>query len=324
MKWELFLNYGKSFIEILLLWIVIYNLYKTMRYSRAAQIFIGLTGSMLLLLLISHVLKLEVIKFLLHNSFIFLCFTIIVIFQQDIRNLLAKLGNNKWIFAGAFVRTSFIDEFIEAARELSNKKHGALFAIERNNSLDAEKSTGVLIDSIFTKELIGSIFHPNTILHDGGMIITQGRVAAAGCQFNSGYQPNNPIRLGLRHLAGIAMAKNSDAVTVSISEETGDIMFCLDDQMERKITINKLREQLEKVLLDENLNEKTIQIQQNREVSDPPVSDPHLDNDSPDSKSTLNQTNDSIAVLQGLGLPSEQEKLNSTKSKGIENEELKK
>nr|XP_061810369.1 cyclic di-AMP synthase CdaA-like [Nerophis lumbriciformis] len=213
-------------LEILILWIAIYQIYRLFRATRGARIIIGLTVILVAITLISQLLDLAVLEWIITKAVIVLAFALLVIFQPELRSGLARLGSSKF---------------------------GALFAIERSINLDEHLHTGVKIDSELSKELVLTIFHPKTALHDGGLIIRNERAAAAACIFPISQKELSDRSLGLRHRAGIGMAAESDAVAIIVSEETGNISLCIDDQLEHHLSDEALRERLNDIFL---LNEK--------------------------------------------------------------------
>jgi diadenylate cyclase len=133
--------------------------------------------------------------------------------------------------------------------KLSNKRFGALFAIERSISLENYESTGVTIDAQLSVELVTTIFHPKTALHDGGMILSQERVEAAGCIFPVSQKELSDRALGLRHRAGFGISEDTDAVAIVVSEETGAISILVDGKMLRDLSEADFRKKLEDIFL---------------------------------------------------------------------------
>jgi len=161
---EFIQEHWRDGLEILLLWFAVYQIFRAFRATRGAQILVAVITLLLVITLLAYILKLTVIGFILKGSTVFIAFAMIVVFQPEIRNALAKLGSSQLLMFNRFERLEFMESFIEAVLELSNKRMGALFAMERRISLKEQRETGVLLDSEFSKELALSIFYPKTAL----------------------------------------------------------------------------------------------------------------------------------------------------------------
>ena len=133
--------------------------------------------------------------------------------------------------------------------KLSKKRFGALFAIERGISLEEFERTGVTIDSVLSVELVATIFHPKTALHDGGMILKKERIASASCIFPVSQQDLSDRSLGLRHRAGFGISEETDAVAVIVSEETGAISIVVEGKIFRNLSGEEFREKLEEIFI---------------------------------------------------------------------------
>lgn len=259
---EFLAQYWRGGVEILLLWILIYQIYRSFRATRGAQILVALLTLLIAITLLAYILDLKVIGFILTRSALFIAFSMIVVFQPEIRSLLAKLGSSQLFIFNKFERVEFMESFIEAVTELSNKRIGALFAMERSISLKEHRETGVEIDGEFSKELAMSIFFPKTALHDGGMILSDRRVAAAGCVFPVSAKELKDRTLGLRHRAALGLTEVTDALAIIVSEETGSISVSVDGKIFKDLTTEELREKLEVVFVpEEKNNEEDVQEQ---------------------------------------------------------------
>jgi Uncharacterized conserved protein len=137
--------------------------------------------------------------------------------------------------------------------QLANKQFGALIAIERDTSIRVYEETGVTIDGDFSVELILTIFHPKAALHDGGVIIRNGRIAAAACIFPVSQRETLDRSLGLRHRAGLGITEESDAVAVVVSEETGSISICHRRRIERNFTPETFRQRIARFYCTANM-----------------------------------------------------------------------
>jgi len=156
--------------------------------------------------------------------------------------------------------------------QLANKQFGALIAIERDTSIRIYEETGVIIDGEFSVELILTIFHPKAALHDGGVILRNGRIAAAACIFPVSQRETLDRSLGLRHRAGLGITEESDAVAVVVSEETGAISICHRRRIERNFTPETFRQRIAEILLHSKYEESDSE-QLAREVDLSPARD---------------------------------------------------
>src|SRR5256885_7375644 len=222
---QLWFKSWRSMIEIILLSIGIYYGYVYFRGTRGAKVLTGLAIVFLTLTLISTLLNLVVIGWLVRSFSVFLAIALVVIFQPELRRGLAELGGHP-IFSLTSEKRETVHDLAEAVTQLANKQFGALLAIERDTSIRVYEETGVTLDSDFTVELMLTIFHPKSALHDGGVIIRNGRIAAAACIFPVSQRETLDRSLGLRHRAALGITEESDAVAIVVSEETGGSFIC--------------------------------------------------------------------------------------------------
>src|ERR1700741_3700224 len=244
----------RSFFEIILLSVGIYYGYLYFRGTRGAKVLTGLAIVFLTLTLISQLLNLVVIGLILRSFWVFLAIALVVIFQPELRRALAELGGHP-IFSLTSEKRETVHDLAEAITQLAHKQFGALLAIERDTSIRVYEETGVTIDSDFSVELILSIFHPKAALHDGGVIIRNGRIAAAACIFPVSQRETLDRSLGLRHRAGLGITEESDAVAVVVSEETGAISICHRRRIERNFTPETFRQRIAEILLHSKYEE---------------------------------------------------------------------
>ena len=262
-------EHWRAGVEILILWIGLYQIYRAFRKTRGARILVGLVLLLMVLSLLSLALELKVIWWLLYKMLTLMAFALIIIFQPELRNALARLGSSRLFSFSQTQRHEFLDTFSKAVVQLSKKRIGALFALERSISLKEHLETGVELDSIFTPEFAMTVFHPKTALHDGGMIISQDRVAGAGCVFPVSSRELTDRTTGLRHRAAIGITEETDCVAVVVSEETGQISICVDGKLDRHLSEEDFRERVEKIFLPkETINEEDVEEQLASEDSD--------------------------------------------------------
>jgi diadenylate cyclase len=238
----------RSAFEILLLSVVIYYGYLYFRGTRGAKVLTGLAIVFLTLTLISQLLNLVVIGWIIRSFSVFLAVALVVIFQPELRRGLAELGGHP-IFSLTSEKRETVHDLAEVITQLANKQFGALIAIERDTSIKVYEDTGVIVDAVFSTELLLTLFHPKSALHDGGVIVRNGRIAAAACIFPVSQRETLDRSLGLRHRAGLGITEESDAVAVIVSEETGAISICYRRRIERNFTPETFRQRLGEILL---------------------------------------------------------------------------
>jgi diadenylate cyclase len=242
--WTFIREHWGDGIEILVLAFCIYQLYKTFRATRGAQILVGLGFILVALALITELFDFEVIGWIITRSAAILAFALLVIFQPELRNGLARLGGSRIFVFSSKRRLAFVERLADAVVMLSKKRIGALFAIQRDISLKEQLETGVVLDAQFTPELAMSVFFPKSPLHDGGMIIAEDRVAGAACVFPVTEREMQDRSTGLRHRAAIGLTERTDAMAIVVSEETGSISICENGRLERNLTEKQFRERL--------------------------------------------------------------------------------
>lgn len=237
-----------SAIEIGILGVVLYYVYFYLRGTRGARILIGLALVFITLTLISQLLNLVVIGWLLRSFSVFLALALVVIFQPELRRALTVLGSHRF-FSSAFEKAETIEEITDTVFELAGKGFGALIALEREIGLKPFSETGVALDCAYSKELVLTIFHPKTVLHDGGMILSNERIIAAGCIFPLTQREDLDRNLGLRHRAALGLTEESDALAIIVSEETGQVSICHNGVIERNLNVDKFKTRLSNLLL---------------------------------------------------------------------------
>ncbi len=240
----------RNSVEIAILWLLFYQIYRAFHATRGARIMVGLVLCFMVLVLVTYFFHLNVIGWILTRILapgvaIFL----VVIFQPELRMGLAKLGSHPLFSNIAKLhRVDFLDNFCKSVSLLSSKHCGALFAFERGISLKQFIDTGVKTDAIFSPELVSTIFHTKTALHDGGVVIGSDKILAAACLFPVSQKELSDRSLGLRHRAAVGLSEETDAVLVIVSEETGSISICVGGRLERNLDGQQLRSRLEELL----------------------------------------------------------------------------
>jgi diadenylate cyclase len=244
---ELFQNTGFSWIDlvdVLLVSFLIYELLQFLRGTHALQMALGAVLVMLLYWAAQR-FDLQALSWLLQNVLPFAVFGLIVVFQAEIRKVLAHIG--KAPLLGAFTArktVEAVDEVVLAATTLASQQTGATIVLERELGLRSYIETGIGLDAIVTYDLLISIFNPNTPLHDGAVVIQGNRVAAAACFLPLTVNPELSRALGSRHRAAIGVTEDTDAVAVVVSEETGVISLVASGVIKRGFDGRSLKQTL--------------------------------------------------------------------------------
>ena len=245
-------------IDILVIAYLVYKAIGFLRETRAGQLVKGI-AILIIVALLARLLKLVSLQWLLSTVFESALIAVAIIFQPELRRALEKVGRSNF---GSFVKgqtpveerenaTKCIEAVCQAAAGMSKQKVGALIVFERNTLLGDIVNTGTLIDASASPQMIANVFYPKSPLHDGAMIVRDGRILAAGCILPLTQNGNISLSLGTRHRAAIGMSENSDAVVVVISEETGIVSVATNGNIVRNYTTDTLREKLIAELLDE-------------------------------------------------------------------------
>ena len=215
----------------------------------------GLAAVLIGIILVTSLLKLTVLSLILGKAVTYLSCAVLVIFQPEIRSALARIGSIRVLSFDSGQR-KFLALLEDAVVQLSKKRYGALFALERSISLKEVQQTGVEMDSELSIELAMALFFPKAPLHDGGVVLDEERIAAAGCVFPVTQRNMKDRSLGLRHRAAVGMTEETDAVAVVVSEETGTISIAKDGKLERFKNEGEFRERLQEIFLDHGQEKK--------------------------------------------------------------------
>lgn len=227
-------------LEILILAVAFYLILKVFRGTRGSAILTGVVILFLVLIGITKFSNLPVLNWLLQKLMAYLALAMIVIFQPEIRRAFARLGR-QGNFLATKARKALADPITDAVQLLAARKIGALIAIERAVGTKAIQDTGTPLNGEVTAELLASLFYPGTPLHDGGVIISEDRIAAAGCVFPLTQNDVVARNLGTRHRAAIGMTEESDTIVVVVSEETGVISIAYNGRLKRGFDGTHLR-----------------------------------------------------------------------------------
>jgi diadenylate cyclase len=242
-------------LEIVILAVGIYYALMFVRGTRGWPVVIGFVIVLFTMLLLAGVLELQVLGSLLRNFFLWFAVAVLVIFQPELRRMLAELGNLP-LFISAHEQRQNIEVIIQTAERLSEVRIGALMAIEQSIQLDEAVESGVAVDCEATPEMLETIFFPNNAIHDGGVIIRGDRIAKAACIFPLSERLGLSKSLGTRHRAALGLSEETDAVIVVISEENGAISYAYKGHFSRGVSLVELRAFLTSVLVSRERTRK--------------------------------------------------------------------
>ncbi len=232
-------------IDFFFVYLVVYRLLKLIRGTRAVQVLTGL-GIVTAVFFISDRLNLFATSYLLKLFFEYLFLIIIILFQDEIRRALANIGRNPFL-SGPTAKSraaSVLDEICKTAGLLASKRTGALIVIERQHGLKNYTEGATMMNSDVSAELMMSVFHVDSPIHDGAVIIQQGRILAAGVFFPLTLEADMDRNFGTRHRAAIAITQETDAVVIVMSEERGEISLVEYGEISRDLTVQELRKKL--------------------------------------------------------------------------------
>ncbi|MEO8428997.1 MAG: diadenylate cyclase CdaA [Verrucomicrobiota bacterium] len=248
MIWNFLREHWRDMVEILVLTVGIYYPLLFLRGTRGWAVVIGFVVLLLALIFVTGILEFKVLGVLLGGFSAFLAMAVLVIFQPELRRMLAELGNLP-IFATAREQRENIEVIIKTVERLSDVRIGMLVAIEQSIQLQEVVESGIMVDCEATPEMLETIFFPNNAIHDGGVIIKGDRIAYAACIFPLSQRPDLSKSLGTRHRAAIGLTEETDAVVVVVSEETGAISYAYKSQLVRGVTLERLRAFLTSIIV---------------------------------------------------------------------------
>lgn len=248
-------------LDIAIMTGVIYKLLWMLRKTSSGRVLRGIL-ILLLAMVVSSAISLTATSFLLKQVVELGVLVLVILFQPEIRRFLERMGSGGLglVFAsnrepGAELETA-IQQTTEAYADMSRDKVGALMVFERQNLLDDVIKTGTALDCAVSSELLKNIFWNKAPLHDGAVIVRNGRIVGAGCMLPLSGNVNLSRDLGMRHRAGIGMSEHSDAVVVIVSEETGSISAAVGGMLKRHLAPETLERLLRNELLNDNEKEK--------------------------------------------------------------------
>ena len=254
----MFFTFGiKDAIDILLVAIVLYYVYRFMRDTRTLNMFVGTLFFIVIWLFVSRVLEMKMMGALFDKFVAVGVLAVLILFQKEIRKFLISMGerNNPNSIIGWIARKSKDKDdntsshaasmpIVMACINMARNKCGALIVLERNTPLNDIIETGDTIDAVVNQRLIENIFFKNSPLHDGAMIIGNNRIKAAGCILPVSHSHDIPRELGLRHRSAMGISQQSDAIAIVVSEETGRISAAINGNFRLRLSA----EELEKII----------------------------------------------------------------------------
>jgi uncharacterized protein (TIGR00159 family) len=227
-------------LDVLLVAVGIYWLLLLIKGTRAIQILVGL-GALIGLRVAADFLELLTLAWLLDNFLGPAVLIVVILFQADIRRGLGRLGRGFFPRLSERQESQIVEEVVRAAQALSARRVGGLIVLERRTGLDDQVEAGVPLDAAVTKELLTTIFQPSSPLHDGAVLIQQGRISHAGAILPLTLRTDLPEGVGTRHRAAVGITEETDAAVIVVSEETGSISVVMGGEMIRGLDAPRLR-----------------------------------------------------------------------------------
>jgi len=247
--WTEIISDWRPAVEIVILAVGIYYALMFVRGTRGWPVVIGF-GAVVVLTFFTTLAGLEVLSHILRTFFAFSAVVLLIIFQPEVRRLLAELGNQR-LFSTAQQERQNIEVIVETAERLADVRIGALIAMQRAINLEEVSESGVSVDCAATPEMLETIFFPNNAVHDGGVIVDDGRILRAACIFPLTQRQDLQKSMGTRHRAALGLSEETDAVVVVVSEETGSISYAYKGVLKRGLTVEELRSFLTSIFITE-------------------------------------------------------------------------
>ncbi len=262
LNYSLFITFGiTDAVDIILVAIMLYQLYKMVKGTAAVNVFIGL-ALIYIVWIIVRAFELKLLGSILGKFINVGVIAVMVVFQQEIRKFLLYIGSNEFIkninwktifsFSNSSVATSrFVldaDSVINACFNMSETKTGALIIVSRKSDLKFYVNTGEVVDSALTDKMLENIFYKNSPMHDGAVIIKDNRIIAARCVLPVTEKENFPSHFGMRHRAAVGLTETTDALAITVSEQTGNVSLTVNGEINSNLNRDKLRYLIEKNL----------------------------------------------------------------------------
>jgi len=241
----------RASVEVFIIFVIVYAFMRIMQGTRGAGVLKGLGFFVGLLavtvIFVTRNFRLDTVNWVLTSLAPWVVIPLFILFQPEIRRALIRLGQNPLFRVFFRPHSRFTEELVRATFGLARDRIGGLIAIEREVGLRAYVESGVRLDAVVSAELIRTIFWPGTPLHDGAIVISGQRIAAAGCLFPLTDNPQFSTELGTRHRAGIGVTEESDAAAIVVSEQTGQVSLAVGGALQRNLDEKSLRRALEEL-----------------------------------------------------------------------------
>lgn len=246
----------KDILDILIVALMLYYLYRIMKESGTINVFFGVLAFIAVWVLSSEILNMRLIGTILDKFMSIGLLVLVILFQDQIKRFLVELGSHRgWHFIKNLFHhhdkendkensRSWVMPIVYACMNMAKSKTGALIVLKQTMSLEQYERTGDMIDAKINSRLIENIFFKNSPLHDGALIIADGRIKAAGCILPVSHDSNVPRSLGLRHRSALGISQATDAVAIVVSEETGGISIAHRGILTTKLTSTELEQRL--------------------------------------------------------------------------------
>lgn len=234
----------RDLIDISIVSFVLYRILLIVKGTKAGQMLIGLI-LLLIASAVSEFMPLHTLQWLLQGFWLYIVIALVVIFQPEIRRALAKMGETTFLHAFTTAEEiKSIEEIVRASVSMANRRIGALIVLQRETDLKDFVEIGTPLDAKVSKEILLSIFHPTSPIHDGAAVISGNRIIAAGCFLPIASSPNIAKTFGTRHRAALGLTEETDSIAIVVSEETGVISMALGNSLETHLDMGTLRDKL--------------------------------------------------------------------------------
>lgn len=250
----------KDIIDIFLVALLLYYIYRLMKESGTINIFYGVMAFIVVWIVASEIFAMRLIGTILDKFMSIGLLILVILFQDQIKRFLVELGSHRrWRFLAKLFHhhkdsdvsatTAWVMPVVYACMSMSKTKTGALIVIEQDVPLDNYEKTGDIINANINTRLIENIFFKNSPLHDGALIIARGRLMSAGCILPVSHDNNVPRYMGLRHRSALGIAQATDAVAVVVSEETGNISIAHRGKLTTRLSSTELEHRLNAIAI---------------------------------------------------------------------------
>ncbi len=243
----------KDLIDILIVSVLLFQVYKLLKGTQAMNIFFAVLGFIIIWFLVLYVFRMDLLGTIFNAIMSFGAIILVILFQDEIKNYLTTMGSKtskgvvgklKGLFFGTDTMESVvdIDAIVEATENCARTRTGLLIVIQNDANLEMYAKTGEIINSKISARLIENIFFKNTPLHDGALIIVGNKMVSAGCILPVSHNLNIPKHFGLRHRAALGISEKTDALSIVVSEETGNISVTKNGNIKSRISTDTLKE----------------------------------------------------------------------------------